>query len=239
MPWYAKPKWGYNLSQTDTEIQANIRMINGFLNSTGYYLYAQAGILGNMYAESGINPWRWQNESVDLTDRYKGYGLFQYTPAYEYVNNCSTVEGYAPNLSIPTPSAGAMPHDGWAQMIVFDEDLLGKWSSRCWGWGWDPSEYPELYLLRQGILDTWGNGSSITQEQFKSIGGQSFDTNLISATFVFLACFEQPAVPNLNERVQYARIIYPWLDGTIPPEPPTPGGRKRGLKVWQMALRHR
>ena len=82
-----------------------------------------------------------------------------------------------------------MPHDGWAQMIVFDEDLLGKWSSRCWGWGWDPSEYPELDLLRQGILDTWGNGSSITQEQFKSIGGQSFDTNLISATFVFLACF--------------------------------------------------
>lgn len=45
---------------------------------------AIAGMLGNMQAESTINPGRWENGEINNLDA--GYGLVQWTPASKYIN---------------------------------------------------------------------------------------------------------------------------------------------------------
>lgn len=48
---------------------------------------AIAAILGNMQAESTINPGRWQSDSVGWMEG--GYSLVQWTPATKYIKWCS------------------------------------------------------------------------------------------------------------------------------------------------------
>ena len=54
MAWHAKPSGGYGYNST--EGRANIEQINGILNELGFTLESQAGILGNIVAESALNP---------------------------------------------------------------------------------------------------------------------------------------------------------------------------------------
>ena len=76
MSWYAKPSGAYGYNSVGGK--ENILEMNMFFNSRDYTLEAQAGIFGNVVGESGLNPWRWQSDTVNLSG---GYGLFQYTPA--------------------------------------------------------------------------------------------------------------------------------------------------------------
>ena len=50
----------------------------------GWTINAVAGFLGNVQAESSINPGRWESDNVGNTS--KGYGLVQWTPATKYIN---------------------------------------------------------------------------------------------------------------------------------------------------------
>lgn len=212
MAWYAKPSGPYSISSA--EGTANVEQINGFFNGRAYSLEAQAGVIGNIMAEGGLNPWRWQSDKVSLSG---GYGLFQYTPARSYINGATTVEGYGPNQSVTAITPGARPEDGYAQLIVFADNTLGKWVSTCWRNYWEPSAYPELYALRQQILNTFGDGSHLSMAQFAKID------IVYDATFAFLACFEGPAVPNMETRYINATAAYKLLTGDVPPEPPGPG----------------
>ncbi len=211
MPWYAKPSGYYGYGST--EGRANIAMMNGYFNGENFSLASQAGIMGNAVAESGLNPWRWQN---DTYNRNSGYGLFQYTPAYGYLDNCQDIAGYGPNLSTSSTTSGARPEDGWAQCVAFATDRLSKWVSYCWRDYWDRNTYSNLWQTRQQIVSTYGNGSSLTLAQFKTI------PDVYMATFAFLACFEGPQVPNMQTRWESAAAIYEQLTGDRPPDPPTP-----------------
>lgn len=219
MSWCAKPSGVYGY--TSTEGRANIYEINTFFNNRGYTLESQAGIIGNVFGESGLNPWRWQS---DKYNRSGGYGLFQFTPAKNYIDGYSHIEHYAPNLSTSSITSGASPTDGIAQLTVFDSGAWG-WKSSCWRTYWDKDSYPSLYAVRNEILNIYGNGSSLTMSQFKDID------NVYYATFAFLACFEGPAVPNLSKRYEYAIDIYTMLTGDTPidPHPPT---RKKKMPLW-------
>lgn len=217
--WYAKPSGYYGYGST--EGRANIEMMNGYFNSQNYTLECQAGIMGNVVAESGLNPWRWQG---DTYSRGGGYGLFQYTPAYSdsqgnigYIDTCQDIDGYGPNLSTIYVTAGARPEDGWAQCVAFSTNRLAKWVSWCWRDYWDRNTYPSLWNTRQRVLNTYGDGSSLTMAQFKTI------TDVYDATFAFLACFEGPRYPNMDDRWLNASAIYQMLTGVTPPEPPGPG----------------
>ena len=218
MAWSAKPSGGYTISST--EGTGNILEANGFLNSKGYQLEAQAGLLANVFWESALNPWRWQSDTYNTSN---GYGLFQFTPASGYLNLSNQgIQGFAPNLSTSIQTQGASPSDGWAQLIVVDDDILGKWVPSCWRSYWSPT-YDNFLNLRQQVLDDYGNGSSITLAQFRNIGdGTGNFQDLAEATFAFLACFEGPAIPNVTERTQTAQDIWAILSGDTPPEPPTP-----------------
>lgn len=49
---------------------------------------ACAGLIGNLQAESSINPGRWQSDRVGSTSN--GYGLTQWTPATKYFEWCTS-----------------------------------------------------------------------------------------------------------------------------------------------------
>lgn len=223
MSWYAKPRGAYYYN--GTEGKSNILEIGSYLSGNNYTVEAQSGVIGNVMAESGLNPWRWQSDSVSLAG---GYGLFQYTPASGYIN-LSGIPNHSPNMSTSQQTSGATPEDAEGQLYVFVNNTLGKWVSACWRSYWDTTTYATLYQQRQRILTEYGDGSRISMTQFARIN------NVWDATFVFLACFEGPLVPNMSARFGNAQQAYEILTGSpIPPTPPPVPTYSSKLKIWMM-----
>ena len=216
MAFYCKPNGYYYINST--EGKANIFEMHYILEAAGYSLSAQCGVIGNCYGESGLNPWRWQSDTVNYS---AGYGLFQFTPARGYIGPMSHVGGYGPNLST-TAVVGGRVTDGDAQLDCLVNDLLGKWVGTCWRSYWDSTTYPALYQRRARILANYGSGSYLSQNQYKNID------NIPDAVFAFLACYEGPAVPDFQNRVDYANAVYTILTGDPPPRPPDP----TRLPIW-------
>ncbi len=61
---------------TESEKQHNANLAMKFLRQNGFTIYSAAGIVGNMWAESGLSPGQWQGD----TPYSGGYGLVQWTP---------------------------------------------------------------------------------------------------------------------------------------------------------------
>lgn len=208
MPWHAKPAGPYNIGASDWV--DNLNMIISLCG--GWTSEAVAGMAGNMQHESGLNPWRWQSDTVNTS---AGYGLPQFTPASGYLN----LSGTSPNMSTSTITTGASPDDGTRQMQAINSDELAKWVSDCWRSYWSTISYSGLYQYRNTVVNTWGSGGRISMAQFKAC------TDVDAAAFIWLACYEGPAVPNYTVRQITARLIYQdYMGGVIPPtpDPPTP-----------------
>ena len=208
MTWYAKPKGGYLISSN--EGLANILEMAGCWPA--WTVEAQAAAIGNSIHEGGLNPWRWQSDSErSIPDG--GYGLFQFTPGRGYVYGIARNKA---NMSTAHQTPEAAPEDGAIQCEVVATNELNKWVSSCWRSYWSPTSYNVLYAYRQDVLNRWGSGSSISLAQF----GQCQD--LDAATFIFLACFEGPKIPNYDVRKRSAAQVYEILTGSPPPTPPVP-----------------
>lgn len=227
MAWFAKPT-GYYAIGSPEYIENTVQM-NALCHAKGYTVEAQAGLLGNVYGESGLNPWRWGNDQYNLST---GYGLFMITPATVYINGCQDIPGYAPNLSTTGRTPGAKPTDAIAQFEAFDTGRIG-WVSSCWRSYWDRDTYRSLYNYRDDVLHAYGSipEHTISMAQWKQID------DIRAATFVFLACFEGPLIPNLDARVNFANSAYYYLTGDPPaPQPPLPpgdgGGRRGRMPLW-------
>lgn len=225
MGWHAKPSGGYNTSSA-----AGLDNIFAFKNAFSTWNNAViAGMLGNVQAESGLNPWRWQGDRFGTS---RGYGLFQFTPASGYIG----LSGATPNLSVTEITTGATPEDAERQISAFRTNELGKWVASCWRNYWSTSTYASLYGYRQEVLNTWGHGDGISLAEFSEI------TDVYAATFVFLACFEGPQVPNIDARNRNAREMYKILTGDypeppyIPPDPEPPSPTPTPQNAWMYAV---
>lgn len=90
--------WGndYNSSNalSTNQMQINARYIYDYLSNEGWTLNAIAGMLGNLQAESSINPGRWQSDRVGGEAEGHGYGLVQWTPYTKYITWCDSM-GYS------------------------------------------------------------------------------------------------------------------------------------------------
>lgn len=71
--WYYTDTYG---GLTQSERETNARLAMSALRQHGFTIYAAAGIVGNMWAESLMNPGQWQGD----TPFSGGYGLVQWTP---------------------------------------------------------------------------------------------------------------------------------------------------------------
>ena len=69
-----------NYYLTTAEMQDNAREIALYAHAHGWRKIACAAILGNMQAESGVNPGIWEM----LQQFQGGYGLVQWTPYIKY-----------------------------------------------------------------------------------------------------------------------------------------------------------
>lgn len=84
---------GESETLTNDEMHKNAQYVYEILK----YIYgwsdnAIAGLVGNLQAESAINPGRWQSDNVG--NNSGGYGLTQWTPATKYFEWCQS-EGRA------------------------------------------------------------------------------------------------------------------------------------------------
>ena len=79
--------WGndYNTSNglDQSQMKVNAIYLHDALTSRGWSINAIAGILGNMQAESSINPGRWQGNNVGIGP---AYGIVQWDPFSKYTN---------------------------------------------------------------------------------------------------------------------------------------------------------
>ena len=230
MAWHGKPSGGYSMSSTEgTE---NIYEMHYMFDAAGYTLESQAGIIGNVVNESALNVWRWQGDTVNMY--YGGYGLFQYTASTSaatdrYIDVCANLPYYAPNLSTSSVTQGALVTDAICQMNVFTSDYLNKWHATIWRSYWPANQ--TLRNMVNNILNTWGNGTTLSQYQFSQI------TSVSDAAVAFLGAFEGPQYPNYQPRIDSANAVYQILQGAPPGPGPGPGPTPttRGkMPVWMM-----
>lgn len=205
MGWYAKPSGGWTTE--DNYAQQNMFMISEYLQTQGWSMVAIAGLLGNIAKESGFNPWRWQNDSVDLTTDKKGYGLVQFTPSYYYIggrgSEAQFSEFYAPNLSVTGQTSGAEFHDGQAQIMVME------------------IYHGDKFFNRAGYCDYADISSAYPYSSYKQL------TDIWIATVGWLFNYEFPDKASRDyasaySRYESARRCYEIITGSEPPEPPTP-----------------
>ena len=81
------------IAHKSDEMKLNARYIWQYLGNKGWSLNAVAGLLGNLQAESRINPGIWQSLREGGDPDGHGYGLVQWTPYTKYTNWC-TENGY-------------------------------------------------------------------------------------------------------------------------------------------------
>lgn len=201
MTWHAKTIGAY--ARNSDEAKENASLIYGVLSERGWTLNAVCGVLGNMGAESGYNPWRWQSDKVpsvnDSPWTNKGYGFTQFTPGGKYINdaNAKATSGYAPNFS----DKPGKPEDGYAQMIFLDEH------ADYYATGAYPLSYAEYKVSEDSPAE------------------------LASAWLYNYERPGDPGATE-DARRENANYWYEVLSGSPPPEPPIPGGDSKLLKYF-------
>lgn len=73
-------------SWSNAQRAQNVNIIASFLNKNGWTYNAIAGVVGNMQAESYINPAQWElGRTIEsYTESNIGFGLVQWTPWWKY-----------------------------------------------------------------------------------------------------------------------------------------------------------
>lgn len=204
MAWNAKIRGGY--IRTSIEAVENANMIYALLNGKGWTLNAVCGLLGNMGAESGYNPWRWQSDRVGLSTgspwTNKGYGFTQFTPGGKYINSpdAKSAPGYAPNFSDKSGS----PSDGYAQIIFVDAHADY----------YQTSEYPESYADFKTSMET---------------------PQYLAKAWLYNYERPADPEATEEARAENAEYWYTVLSGGPPPDPPDPPGphhSNRKMPLW-------
>ena len=249
--WNAKNQGGYTIEST--QAKENMSEIGDYLmglepNQEGHLwtIDAVSAMIGNMLAEGGLNPWRWEGDyvasTIELAEWYRryhldpsdpdystdilrhGYGLVGFTPATDYINsnNASTLSqyGYAPNFS----DSPGYATDGAAQMIYIVDNFAYWWGNVN---GTVAANIKRNYadtFERMGFNETMiDNIAWMTREDFIQGLRPSGNTALLfELTAAFMVHFEQPSydpdVNHLDTRIGYAYEVQEYFEDN----PPTP-----------------
>lgn len=180
---------------TQSEMENNANIIINYYRSIGVDDRTIAGILGNMQAESSINP---EREEVGGA----GYGLVQWTPISVLQNHCNTL--------------GLSPYNnGDVQIQVLIQEILNQSGVGEW---YTSSAFISNYYNSGATSDMIG----ITGRQFLD---NSMNWNPDKLAVLFMAGYERPSYdPSVNHyqiRQQNANNWFQYMGGVIPPTPRT------------------
>lgn len=188
-------------SLNQSEMENNADIIISFYRSLGINDKTIAGILGNMQAESSINPER--NEVGG-----QGYGLVQWTPKTVLEDNCNTL--------------GLSPYNnGDVQLQVLRAEIINQNGLGRW---YTTSAFISNYYDSGATADMIG----ITGSQFLQ---NEMDWSSDKLAIMFMVGYERPSYnPEVNHydiRKQYALNWYEYITGESPIVPVTPTEKKK------------
>ena len=177
---------------TQAEMENNADIVIAYYRSLGINDNTIAGILGNMQAESSINP---EREEVGG----QGYGLVQWTPVTVLQNHCATL--------------GLSPYNnGDIQLEVIISEILNQSGVGEW---YTTQAFIQNYYNSGATSDMIGiTGQQFLDNQMNWAPGK--------LAVMFMAGYERPSYdPNVNHynlRMQYALNWFVYM-GNIPPTP--------------------
>lgn len=208
MPWHAKPRGRYYL--TDQDGLDNTWMAWNLLGSLGWTETAFAGLWGNSGSEGQYNPWRWQGDNILSSDdpdidaqpsKAHAYGLCQFDPAGKYIHDsrAQALSGYGPNFSDRTGNV----NDGNAQLL-FINSYADYYSTNAFPISYSAYKADTTHSI-SWMVEAWARNYERPRE-----------TDLINT---------------LPYRISEAEKTLEIIGGTppTPPEPPTPSSRKLPL----------
>ena len=177
---------------TQAEMENNADIVITYYRRLGINDNTIAGILGNMQAESSINP---EREEVGG----QGYGLVQWTPVTVLQNHCTTL--------------GLSPYNnGDVQLQVIISEILNQSGVGEW---YTTQAFIQNYYNSGATSDMIG----ITGQQFLD---NQMNWAPDKLAVMFMAGYERPSYdPNVNHynlRMQYALNWFVYM-GNIPPTP--------------------
>lgn len=178
---------------TQSEMENNANIIINYYRSLGINDKTIAGILGNMQAESSINP---EREEVGGA----GFGLVQWTPVSVLQNHCNTL--------------GLSPYtNGDVQIQVLKAEIQNQVGVAEW---YTSSAFISNYYNSGATSDMIG----ITGQQFLD---NQMNWAPDKLAVMFMAGYERPSYdPNVNHyqtRMQNALNWFTYMGGIIPPTP--------------------
>lgn len=178
---------------TQSEMENNADIIINYYRGLGINDKTIAGILGNMQAESSINP---ERQEVGGT----GYGLVQWTPVSTLQSHCNTL--------------GLSPYnDGDVQIQVIIAEIQNQSGVAEW---YSSQAFISNYYNSGATSDMIG----ITGQQFLD---NTMNWNPDKLAVLFMSAYERPSYdPNVNHynlRMQYALEWFEYMGGIIPPTP--------------------
>lgn len=193
--WHAKPYGAYD--RNSSEAVENAICTYNLLTSLGWTLQAMCAVYGNIEAEGGYNPWRWEGDDVlssneegtIATSTVHGYGFVQFTPAGKYIYDdaAKANTGYGPNFA------------DW-EGNIFDGDSQLRYIDEY-------ADYDENTPY----------GYNITYEEFKT--GNYSPEYLAKA---WLHNYERPGQQGPEVEAYRAAVARHWYDLLIPYDPSEP-----------------
>lgn len=171
-----------NSTLTTTQMNSNAEYIYKYLTGQGFTKQAACGVLGNMQAESGINPGIWQSTN----NTGLGYGLVQWSPGTRFIEWAVD----AGLITSATASAvNGLTNSNAATLMKAELNFLT----------WDCSNSRVFYAPSGG--DSTGN--SMTFDQYKA-------STLSAATLarVFHDHYERSGASTLDQRAANATTWY-------------------------------
>ena len=178
---------------TQSEMENNANIIINYYRLQGVNDKTIAALLGNMQAESTINPERQEVGG-------QGYGLVQWTPVSVLQNHC-TILGLS------------QYNNGDVQIEVIKNEILNVSGVEEW---YSSSAFISNYYNSGATTDM----INITGSQFLS---NSMDWSSDKLAVLFMAAYERPSYdPNINHydlRMQYALNWFEYMGGQPHPQP--------------------
>lgn len=150
--WHAKTYGAY--ARSSTEAFENAICVYNLLTSLGWTIQAMCAVYGNIEAESGYNPWRWEGDAVPSSNESPdyGYGFPQFTPSSKYIldDNAQANTGYGPNY---TDWAGNI-FDGDSQLRFID--VYADYSTdNPYGYNISYDEFKTGYYSPEYLAKAW------------------------------------------------------------------------------------
>jgi len=175
---------------TRAEMENNADIVINYYRSIGINDNTIAGILGNMQAESSINP---EREEVGG----QGYGLVQWTPVETLQNHCSVL--------------GLSPYNnGDVQLQVLIAEIKNQSGVAEW---YSSVAFISNYYNSGATPDMVG----ITGQEFLD---NSMNWQPDKLAILFMSAYERPSYnPDINHydlRMQYALEWYEYMGGVVP-----------------------